>query len=54
MSEQGIGYNCELPMMHPGPCANFSIPFTVTKRDAYEAENPDWRDAPQAGGDIIV
>lgn len=54
MSDTGIGYNCELPTLHSGPCGNFSIPFSVTKRDEWEAANPDWKERPNPGGDIIV
>lgn len=54
MSESGIGYNCELPLMHAGPCANFSIKHTVVVRDKYEHDHPEWREAPQTGGDIIL
>jgi hypothetical protein len=54
MSEAGIGYHCELPNLHAGPCASFSIPHTVKARDKYEEDHPDWRANPQAGGDIIL
>jgi hypothetical protein len=55
MSETGIGYNCELPLMHAGPCASFSIKSTVERRDRYEEANPAWRENyPITGGDIIL
>jgi len=54
MGESGIGYNCELVALHAGPCATFSMPHTVAKRDAYEEENPNWREKPNLGGDIIL
>jgi hypothetical protein len=50
----GIGYACELPALHTGPCANFSAADTVAKRDQWEAENPDHAGQIALGGDIIV
>lgn len=46
-------YWCELPLNHPGPCASYSVPFSVKTRDRYEEENPDWRDKMKSG-DIIL
>jgi hypothetical protein len=54
MSPTGIGYSCELPTLHAGPCATFSIPQTVEARDKFEEANPDWRSHPNIGGDIIL
>jgi hypothetical protein len=55
MSETGIGYNCELPLMHAGPCASFSIKSTVERRDKFEEANPTWRENhPITEGDIIL
>jgi len=36
-------YHCELPDMHPGPCASFSVQQSVQGRDAWEGRNPDWK-----------
>lgn len=36
-------YNCELPDLHPGPCASFSVLQSVERRDAWEERNPDWQ-----------
>lgn len=33
---------CELPDLHPGPCASFSVSATVERRDKWEAANPGW------------
>jgi hypothetical protein len=54
MSTSGAGHNCELPVLHAGPHATFSLADTVTARDAWEVEHPDWREHPDLGGDIIV
>lgn len=54
MSETGIGYSCELPALHSGPCATFSMPHTVAARDKFEEANPEWRSHPNIGGDIIL
>jgi hypothetical protein len=54
VSEAGIGYNCELPVLHAGPCASLSLPKTVAARDKWEESNPDWRERPNLGGDIIL
>jgi hypothetical protein len=36
-------YPCEIAgEFHPGPHASFSVPRSVTARDAWEAENPGW------------
>jgi hypothetical protein len=42
---QWIDHPCELAGaegIHPGPCASFSVPESVVKRDAWEAANPNW------------
>lgn len=35
-------YNCELPDVHPGPCASFSVIESVRRRDTWEADHPGW------------
>lgn len=35
-------YACELPDMHPGPCASYSVQDSVTRREAWEEANPGW------------
>jgi hypothetical protein len=35
-------YLCEIFEHHAGPCANASVPHSVTQRDAWEAANPGW------------
>jgi hypothetical protein len=45
-------YNCELPI-HSGPCASFSVPDTVERRDAWEEDHPGW-EAEVGSSDIIV
>lgn len=42
-NEVSNAYPCELPDLHPGPCASFSVASTVQRRDAWEADHPDWR-----------
>lgn len=39
----GIGYTCELPLLHPGPHATFSVSTTVEQRNNWESANPDWK-----------
>jgi hypothetical protein len=41
-TEHGMGYTCELPLLHPGPHASFSSKTSVEIRDRWEAEHPDW------------
>lgn len=36
-------YPCELPNIHPGPCASFSVKDSVERRDRWEADNPGWQ-----------
>lgn len=36
-------YTCELPDVHPGPHASFSLRDTVERRDDWERDNPDWQ-----------
>ena len=48
-----MGYSCELPALHPGPCATNSIADSVTNRDRWEDKNPDWR-ANMRTGDIEI
>lgn len=51
----GIGYACELPAMHMGPCATFSAADSVQRRDQWEAEHPEQaRETSLDGGDIII
>lgn len=51
----GIGYACELPALHTGPCANFSAADSVSRRDLWESENPNQAgQSTLGGGDIIV
>lgn len=35
-------YSCELPDIHPGPCASFSVQSSVERRDAWEQAHPGW------------
>jgi hypothetical protein len=42
-NDHGMGYTCELPEVHPGPCASFSVRRSVEQRDAWEERHPDWR-----------
>lgn len=46
-------YWCELPDIHPGPCASFSVRSSVERRDAWEKSNPDWR-KDIGSSDIII
>lgn len=39
----GMAYTCELVVLHPGPCASFSVKDSVERRDKWEASNPDWK-----------
>jgi hypothetical protein len=41
-STLGMAYVCELPTLHPGPCASNSIQDSVAKRDAWEEATPGW------------
>lgn len=51
----GIGYACELPNMHTGPCATFSAADSVQRRDAWEADHPnEVGQTSLDGGDIII
>lgn len=43
-NDHGMAYTCELVVLHPGPCASFSVKRTVEARDKWEAANPDWRE----------
>lgn len=43
-NDQGLGYTCELPVMHPGPCASFSVKTSVEHRDRWEENHPKWRE----------
>ena len=36
-------YHCELPDLHPGPCASQSSKVSVEARDRWEAAHPDWQ-----------
>ena len=37
-----MDYPCEIREWHPGPHASYSVPRSVTARDAWEAANPGW------------
>lgn len=37
-------YSCELPDLHPGPCASFSVVSSVERRDAWEAAHEGWEE----------
>ena len=50
----GIGYTCELPNLHTGPCATFSDTGSVQRRDAWEASNPTLAGQSSLDGDIII
>lgn len=52
-SLEGNPYPCELVDLHPGPHASYSQPNSVTTRDAWETNNPDWREG-IGSNDIIV
>lgn len=41
---QGLGYTCELVLLHPGPCASFSVKESVGVRRMWEETHPDWHD----------
>lgn len=52
-SPEGIAYICELPDLHPGPHASYSVTPTVAARDTWEESNQGWEQ--QVGtSDIIV
>lgn len=54
-SASGNGYACELPLMHLGPCGNFSAADSVERRDAWEAQNPEHAEGTETLlGDVIV
>lgn len=42
-NQHSMAYSCDLVLLHPGPCASFSVKDTVDRRDDWEARNPDWR-----------
>lgn len=48
-----MAYPCELIDLHPGPHASLSVARTVTARDRWEAEHPEWR-GDVGNMDIIV
>lgn len=37
-----ITYACELPDLHPGPCASTTLTASAIRRDAWEKANPNW------------
>jgi hypothetical protein len=37
-----MDYPCEIFEHHLGPCATFWVARSVTARDAWEADHPDW------------
>ena len=39
-------YSCEVPDLHPGPCASLSDPASVARRDAWERSHQGWEAAP--------
>lgn len=41
-NDHGMAYNCELPDLHPGPHASYSVKDTVSRRDEWEIKNPGW------------
>lgn len=46
-------YFCELCLLHPGPCASFSVADSMKRRDAWEEANPGWEDN-VGSQDIII
>jgi hypothetical protein len=50
----GAAHTCELPTLHTGPCASFSVAHSVTQRDAWEKQNPTLATQSVDGGDIII
>ena len=38
----GQSHPCELADLHAGPDASFSVPGSVKRRDAWEADHPGW------------
>jgi hypothetical protein len=42
-SDLGIAHSCEVSDRHPGPHATEAIKKTVTAREKYEADHPEWR-----------
>lgn len=51
-NSSGMGYTCDVVLMHPGPCASFSVKTSVERRDAWELAHPEWRQ--DIGQDIEV
>lgn len=41
-SDPLLTHNCELPDVHPGPCASYSIAESIQRRDAWEEAHPGW------------
>lgn len=41
-NDHGMGYACELPDLHPGPHATFSIADSVMRRNAWEMAHEGW------------
>jgi hypothetical protein len=38
----GVAHTCELPDLHPGPCASLSVESSVRRRDAWEEDHQGW------------
>jgi len=50
VTEDGlIDHWCDLPELHPGPCAPSTLPAAVARRAAWEAANPGWEHMPPSG-----
>lgn len=53
-SDSGLGYSCELPLHHMGPCMTYSARHTVENRKVWAEKNPDkagHTDSPDMIGD---
>lgn len=46
-------YSCELPDIHPGPCASLSVRASLERRRAWEEANPGW-EGDIGSSDIII
>lgn len=53
-NDMGIAYTCELPDLHRGPCATFSVKASVQRRDRWEEEHPGWEGQTGKTGDIVL
>jgi hypothetical protein len=52
-NQHGMGYTCDLVLLHPGPCASFSARDSVDRRDRWESDHPDWRESVGTIDDVI-